>query len=59
MPVCLKLVSQLPAASEKLSTKVIDGKKNYGIYSSLKQVRSRLARARRKRPSWSGSLARR
>ncbi|WP_162138038.1 hypothetical protein [Lactobacillus delbrueckii] len=31
------------AASEKLSTKVIDGKKNYGIYSSLKQVRSRLA----------------
>ncbi|RHX67110.1 hypothetical protein DSY26_03030 [Lactobacillus delbrueckii] len=47
------------ATSEKLSTKVIDGKKNYGIYSSLKQVRSRLARARRKRPSWSGSLARR
>lgn len=47
------------AASEKLSTKVIDGKKNYGIYSSLKQVRSRPARARRKRPSWSGSLARR
>ncbi|MBT8822001.1 hypothetical protein BTH89_02570 [Lactobacillus delbrueckii subsp. bulgaricus] len=57
---CLFKAGQpVAAASEKLSTKVIDGKKNYGIYSSLKQVRSRLARARRKRPSWSGSLARR
>ena len=57
---CLFKAGQLvAAASEKLSTKVIDGKKNYGIYSSLKQVRSRPARARRKRPSWSGSLARR
>ncbi|EGD27912.1 hypothetical protein HMPREF5505_0423 [Lactobacillus delbrueckii subsp. lactis DSM 20072] len=57
---CLFKAGQpVAAASEKLSTKVIDGRKNYGIYSSLKQVRSRPARARRKRPSWSGSLARR
>ncbi|APP09970.1 hypothetical protein [Lactobacillus delbrueckii] len=37
---CLFKAGQpVAAASEKLSTKVIDGKKNYGIYSSLKQVK--------------------
>ena len=37
------------AASEKLSTKVIDGKKNYGIYSSLKQVKVKTGKGKKKK----------
>ena len=37
------------AASEQLSTKVIDGKKNYGIYSSLKQVKVKTGKGKKKK----------
>lgn len=47
---CLFKAGQpVAAASEKLSTKVIDGKKNYGIYSSLKQVKVKTGKGKKKK----------